>query len=140
MMTSSQFHFHRFVTRAFASGHGTHSHLAVLADDDDDDDDRAKRAEEGAHKHNNNSSSKDGAKDNNAASQMNMRGVFLHVLADALGSVVVIISAVIMWKTDWEYKIYVDPALSLVLVLLMMKVRALLFSVCQHQSHNRYLS
>jgi zinc transporter 1 len=28
-----------------------------------------------------------------AASQMNMRGVFLHVLADALGSVIVIASA-----------------------------------------------
>ena len=32
------------------------------------------------------------------AGNMNMRGVFLHVMADALGSVVVIISAVIMWK------------------------------------------
>ena len=54
--------------------------------------------------------------------QMNMRGVFLHVLADALGSVVVIISALIMWQTEWEYKIYVDPALSLLLVCIMMKV------------------
>ncbi len=38
-----------------------------------------------------------------------MRGVFLHVLADALGSVVVIVSALIMWLSDWEYKKYVDP-------------------------------
>ena len=53
---------------------------------------------------------------------MNMRGVFLHVLADALGSVVVIISALIMWQTEWEYKIYVDPALSILLVCIMMKV------------------
>eukprot|EP00096_Caligus_rogercresseyi_P000019 TRINITY_DN1006_c0_g1_i3.p1 TRINITY_DN1006_c0_g1~~TRINITY_DN1006_c0_g1_i3.p1 ORF type:complete len:317 (-),score=106.94 TRINITY_DN1006_c0_g1_i3:852-1802(-) len=52
--------------------------------------------------------------------QMNMRGVFLHVLADALGSVVVIISALIMWLTEWEYKLYVDPGLSLLLVILMM--------------------
>ena len=44
-----------------------------------------------------------------SGAQMNMRGVFLHVMADALGSVVVIISAVIMWKTEWEYKVYVDP-------------------------------
>ena len=56
------------------------------------------------------------------ATQMNMRGVFLHVLADALGSVVVIISALIMWQTEWDYKIYVDPALSLLLVCIMMKV------------------
>ena len=55
-------------------------------------------------------------------SQMNMRGVFLHVLADALGSVVVIISALIMWFAEWEHKIYVDPALSLLLVCIMMKV------------------
>ena len=41
--------------------------------------------------------------------QMNMRGVFLHVMADALGSVIVIISALVMWLTDWEYKLYVDP-------------------------------
>ena len=90
-----------------------------------------------------------------SAENMNMRGVFLHVLGtnekrfsvtstfsrgmknvfrtnfghffmesissvgDALGSVVVIISAVIMWQTDWEYKLYVDPGLSLVLVLIM---------------------
>jgi zinc transporter 1 len=44
-----------------------------------------------------------------AASQMNMRGVFLHVMADALGSVVVIVSAIIIWQTEWEYKYYVDP-------------------------------
>ena len=52
---------------------------------------------------------------------MNMRGVFLHVMADALGSVIVIISAVIMWKTDWEYKLYVDPGLSILLVILILK-------------------
>ncbi len=41
---------------------------------------------------------------------MNMRGVFLHVLADALGSVIVIISALIMWLADqWEGRKYVDP-------------------------------
>jgi len=56
-----------------------------------------------------------------SASNMNMRGVFLHVMADALGSVIVIISALIMWKTEWEYKKYVDPGLSLLLVLLILK-------------------
>ena len=46
-----------------------------------------------------------------SGSQMNMRGVFLHVMGDALGSVVVIISALIMWRTEWEYKFYVDPGM-----------------------------
>lgn len=49
---------------------------------------------------------------------MNMHGVFLHVLADALGSVIVIISALIVWLTDWQYNVYVDPALSVFMVLI----------------------
>jgi zinc transporter 1 len=40
-----------------------------------------------------------------------MKGVFLHVLGDALGSVVVIISASIIWKVEGSWKFYVDPAL-----------------------------
>ena len=47
---------------------------------------------------------------------MNMRGVFLHVLGDALGSVVVIISALFIWLTDYEWRHYVDPAMSLIIV------------------------
>ena len=55
--------------------------------------------------------------------QMNIRGVFLHVLADALGSVVVIISAGVVLASDppsdpeaADPRNYVDPTLSLVLV------------------------
>lgn len=44
-----------------------------------------------------------------SSSQMNIRGVFLHVAGDALGSVVVIIAAAIIWKTDWRYRHYIDP-------------------------------
>ena len=47
---------------------------------------------------------------------MNITGVFLHVLADALGSVVVMISASVIAFTDWEYRDYLDPVLSLVIV------------------------
>ena len=49
---------------------------------------------------------------------MNISGVFLHVMADALGSVVVMISASVIWLTDWEYKDYLDPVLSLVIVII----------------------
>ena len=64
---------------------------------------------------------------------MNVKGVFLHVMADALGSVVVLISAAVIWLTDWEYKVdidsvdicldiypqdYLDPVLSLVIVVI----------------------
>lgn len=52
---------------------------------------------------------------------MNMHGVFLHVLADALGSVIVVISACIIAFTNWEYSEYVDPGLSVVMVLIIMR-------------------
>ncbi|XP_053690134.1 proton-coupled zinc antiporter SLC30A1 [Sabethes cyaneus] len=52
--------------------------------------------------------------------QMNMRGAFLHVLSDALGSVIVIISALVVRFTEWEYKLYMDPALSILLVVLIL--------------------
>ncbi|XP_022107980.1 zinc/cadmium resistance protein-like [Acanthaster planci] len=47
---------------------------------------------------------------------LNMRGVFLHVLGDALGSVVVIVSALFIWLTEFEWRHYVDPAMSLIIV------------------------
>ena len=53
-----------------------------------------------------------------SGAQMNIKGVFLHVMADALGSVVVLISASVIWLTDWEYRDYLDPVLSLVIVFL----------------------
>lgn len=47
---------------------------------------------------------------------LNMHGVWLHVMGDALGSVAVIISAVVIKYTDWDGRFYLDPALSLVIV------------------------
>ncbi|CAH2063027.1 unnamed protein product, partial [Iphiclides podalirius] len=51
---------------------------------------------------------------------LNMKGVFLHVLSDALGSLIVVGSALVVWLTDWQYKYYIDPALSIVLVILIL--------------------
>lgn len=51
---------------------------------------------------------------------MNMRGVFLHVLADALGSVIVCASACVILFTDFGYKDYVDPTLSVLMVCLIL--------------------
>ncbi|CAH0721505.1 unnamed protein product, partial [Brenthis ino] len=51
---------------------------------------------------------------------MNMKGVFLHVLSDALGSLIVVSSAIVVWQTNWEYRYYIDPALSIVLVILIL--------------------
>lgn len=56
------------------------------------------------------------ARKNKSSAQLNMRAVFLHVLGDALGSVIVIVSALVIKyvKADWRYK--VDPAMSMGLV------------------------
>jgi cobalt-zinc-cadmium efflux system protein len=42
-----------------------------------------------------------------AAESLNMRGAYLEVLSDMLGSVGVILAATVMWVTDWGW---VDPA------------------------------
>lgn len=50
-----------------------------------------------------------------------MKGVILHVLGDALGSVVVIVSAVIMWQLEGQsWTLYVDPAMSIFLTLIIL--------------------
>lgn len=55
-------------------------------------------------------------------SQMNMRGVFLHIMADALSSVIVMISAIIfIIFTEWEYRYYIDPILSVLMVCLILR-------------------
>lgn len=49
---------------------------------------------------------------------MNMEGVFLHVLGDALGNVGVIITALFIWKTDYSWRFYSDPVVSLVITMI----------------------
>lgn len=46
---------------------------------------------------------------------MNMEGVFLHVLGDALGNVGVIVTALFIWKTSYSWRFYSDPFVSLVI-------------------------
>ncbi|VDM42181.1 unnamed protein product [Toxocara canis] len=55
------------------------------------------------------------------STQLNMRGVFLHVLSDAVGSVIVIITALVSWLVPGHdiLKLYLDPGLSLMMVLLL---------------------
>ncbi|XP_040571036.1 uncharacterized protein [Lepeophtheirus salmonis] len=72
----------------------------------------------GSHGHGHSHGKSDEKKQAQGGSQMNMKGVFLHICADALGSVIVMISASVIWLVDWEYEDYIDPALSLALVCL----------------------
>uniref|UniRef100_A0A5S6QUL3 Cation efflux protein cytoplasmic domain-containing protein n=1 Tax=Trichuris muris TaxID=70415 RepID=A0A5S6QUL3_TRIMR len=53
------------------------------------------------------------------STQMNMHGVFLHVLGDAFGSIIVIINAIICWQVDSpSLRRYLDPSLSLCLAMI----------------------
>ncbi|KAL1240807.1 Proton-coupled zinc antiporter SLC30A1 [Trichinella spiralis] len=54
-----------------------------------------------------------------SSTQMNMHGVFLHILGDALGSVIVIVNAIICWQVNnTSLRKYLDPSLSLFLALI----------------------
>jgi len=52
---------------------------------------------------------------------MNMRGVFLHVMGDALGSLGVIVSGLIIWLTDFPERFYIDPIISLFITAIILK-------------------
>lgn len=45
---------------------------------------------------------------------LNIQGVFLHILADALGHLGVIISALFIWLTNFSWRFYADPFISLI--------------------------
>ncbi|KAJ3282259.1 hypothetical protein HDU79_010078 [Rhizoclosmatium sp. JEL0117] len=66
---------------------------------------------ESSHKH-------DGHDNNNHGhdhGNMNMQGLFLHALGDALGSVGVILSALIIMFADGTWRYYMDPVISLLI-------------------------
>jgi zinc transporter 1 len=54
-------------------------------------------------------------KEGHSHQNLNMRGVFLHVLGDALGNVGVIATALFIWLTDFSWRFYADPVISLVI-------------------------
>ncbi|KAF2836594.1 cation efflux protein [Patellaria atrata CBS 101060] len=51
---------------------------------------------------------------------LNMRGVFLHVMGDALGNIGVIGSALVIWLTDYSWRFYADPVISLVITVIIL--------------------
>jgi zinc transporter 1 len=51
---------------------------------------------------------------------LNMRGLFLHIMGDALGNIGVITSALIIWLTSFKWRFYVDPAMSLVITVIIL--------------------
>ncbi|KAL9007935.1 MAG: hypothetical protein Q9173_006889 [Seirophora scorigena] len=69
------------------------------------------------HKHN---QPKTESKGGHSHGDLNMRGVFLHSMGDALGNIGVIGSALIIWLTSWPGRYYADPAISLAITIIIL--------------------
>lgn len=67
---------------------------------------KPKKASKGGHGHNHD--------------DMGMNAMILHVMGDALGNVGVIVSALIIWLTNWSGRFYADPAVSLFITLIIL--------------------
>ncbi|SCU84992.1 LAMI_0C09714g1_1 [Lachancea mirantina] len=73
----------------------------------------SKDATANAHDHDHDHDHKKGS-----GKSLNMHGVFLHVLGDALGNVGVMATALFIWKTDYSWRFYSDPLVSLVITVI----------------------
>lgn len=90
----------------------------------DESDDTVLRSEEATeddiHKFHNHAQPKPKEQKHGHSHDLNMRGVFLHVMGDALGNIGVIASALIIWLTDYSWRFYVDPGISLVITMIIL--------------------
>ncbi|KAK8074690.1 hypothetical protein PG997_009353 [Apiospora hydei] len=83
---------------------------------------RDRRDSAGHHEHNHNKPRKPGKKGHgHNHDDMGMNAMVLHVIGDALGNVGVIITALIIWLTDWPGKYYADPAVSLFITFIILR-------------------
>ncbi|KAK3310478.1 cation efflux protein [Chaetomium strumarium] len=82
---------------------------------------RARRGSGIHHSHNHNKPKKPGKDHGHSHGDMGMNAMVLHVLGDALGNVGVIVTALIIWLTDWPGRYYADPAVSLFITLIILR-------------------
>lgn len=59
-----------------------------------------------------------GGHSHSKSGSMNMRALVLHVMGDALGNVGVIATGLIIWLSDYSWKYYCDPIISLVITVI----------------------
>lgn len=52
---------------------------------------------------------------------MGMNAMILHVIGDALGNAGVIVSALVIWLTNWSGRYYADPTVSMFITLIILK-------------------
>lgn len=70
--------------------------------------------------HNHNHPKDEGSTGGHSHGDLNMRGVFLHVMGDALGNIGVIGSALFIWLTSYSWRFYSDPAISLLITVIIL--------------------
>lgn len=70
--------------------------------------------------HNHTHPKDEGSTGGHSHGDLNMRGVFLHVMGDALGNIGVIGSALFIWLTSYSWRFYSDPAISLVITVIIL--------------------
>ena len=73
-----------------------------------------------SHEGHNHMKSKSTGGDGHSHSDLNMRGVFLHVMGDALGNIGVIGSALFIWLTTYSWRFYADPIISLIITFIIL--------------------
>ncbi|KAK0630082.1 cation efflux protein [Bombardia bombarda] len=73
------------------------------------------------HTHNHNKPKKASKGHGHNHGDMGMNAMVLHVIGDALGNVGVIATALIIWLTEWKYRFYADPAVSLFITLIILR-------------------
>ncbi|VBB18869.1 hypothetical protein YASMINEVIRUS_1401 [Yasminevirus sp. GU-2018] len=104
-------------SHSHGGGHGGHGHSHGHSHNDSHGDDHG-------HNHNNKSS------ENKPSENKNIRALFLHIIGDALGSVGVIASGLIIKYVDSDYKFLSDPLISLFIVLLIASTAVPLIREC----------
>ncbi|KAK8072568.1 hypothetical protein PG996_005916 [Apiospora saccharicola] len=74
------------------------------------------------HEHNHNKPRKPSKKGHgHNHDDMGMNAMVLHVIGDALGNVGVIVTALIIWLTEWPGKSYADPVVSLFITVIILR-------------------
>ena len=98
--------------------HRSHSHGTQTKLNQKPEEVKHSAARHSTHKHNQTKNTESGG--GHSHGDLNMRGVFLHVMGDALGNIGVIASALIIWLTDYSWRFYSDPAISLIITVIIL--------------------
>lgn len=101
------------ISKNGGAGNGVHNHAAP----------KRSRRDSSLHNTHNHNKPRDATSTGHGHSHgdMGMNAMVLHVLGDALGNVGVIVTALIIWLTEWPGKYYADPAVSLFITIIILK-------------------